>query len=187
MRRPGALATAEQGVPVGRHRDWIPVTTLSVPTVWLATADGIVSLDLVAVELAINGRRQGWTLTSHEAAYAADLLFRRGVQYSVITRLVGVSGATLRKWFPTDDTPLHEAVARIRPRTPIEKVHAASMAAVEARAVPRCGTYPAAKRHQRRKEPLDAACLEARRLADRHYREHGTYVGTPDAPLDFAA
>jgi hypothetical protein len=167
-------ATAVQGVPVGRHRGWIPVTTLSVPTVWMATAGGLVCLDLVAVELAVNNLRRGWTLTSHEAAYAADLMFRRGMQPGLIANRIGVSGATLRRWFPTDATPLPEALARIRPRT--EAAQLGHMSRPQAR----CGTYRGAQRHQRRQEPMCEPCREAKRVADRHYRQHGTYVGAPE-------
>ncbi|MEU1141827.1 hypothetical protein ABZ392_33965 [Streptomyces sp. NPDC005885] len=164
-----------RGVPVGRDRDWIPVTTLAVPTVWLATADGLVCLDLVAVELAANGLRDGWTLTSHEAAFTADLLLQRGIQPGVINRLIGVSGTTLRKWFPTDDTPLHEALARIRSRA-----DAGKLSAERARQNPApCGTYHGAQRHQKRNEPVCPSCREAKRAADQHYRKHGTYVGAP--------
>ncbi|MEU6535562.1 hypothetical protein [Streptomyces sp. NPDC047000] len=147
-----------------------------MPTVWLATAEGLVSLDLVAVELAVNGLRKGWTLTSHEAAYAAAYLFPRGVEYSVIANRVGVSGATLRRWFPADDTPLGEAMARIRTRQEALKVAVAKTV----RPRVRCGTYQGARAHRRRKEPLDEACREALRVADRHYREHGTYIGAPE-------
>ncbi|MGW4728899.1 hypothetical protein ACWEQC_06910 [Streptomyces shenzhenensis] len=174
MKHPG---TAVRGVPVGRQRDWMPVTTRAVPTVWLATVDGLVCLDLVAIELAVNGHRQGWTLTSHEAAYAADLMFQRGVQHSVIAKRVGVSGTTIRRWFPTDDTPLNEAVARIRPRPSAEELAAAR----GERPVPRCGTYAGAQRHRRRREPLCEPCREAKRVADAYYREHGTYVGAPES------
>ncbi|WP_406200049.1 hypothetical protein OG331_25015 [Streptomyces sp. NBC_01017] len=168
--------TAVRGVPVGRHRDWMPVTTLAVPTVWLATADGIVCLDLVAVELAVNNLRRGWTLTSHEAAFAADFMFQRGVQYSVIAHRIGVSGDTLRRWFPTDDTPLNDALTRIRSRHEAQRLAAANPNRRRAR----CGTYAGAQRHKKRKEPMCGPCREAKRAADRHYREHGTYVGAPE-------
>ena len=65
--------TVVPGVHAGRSREWISVTTVAVPTVWLATADGLVLLDLLAIELAVNGlRTDGWRLTGPEAAYAAD-------------------------------------------------------------------------------------------------------------------
>ncbi|WP_435643390.1 hypothetical protein ACR9VJ_18255 [Streptomyces sp. H49] len=141
----------------------------------MATAAGLVCLDLVAVELAANGLRKGWTLTSSEAAYTADLLFQRGVDYSVIAHRIGVSGATLRKWFPTDDTPLGEALSRIRTRSE------ASRATSGQRLEPiRCGTLPGYRRHQRRKEPQCEACRRARHAADRHFKEHGTYIGAPE-------
>lgn len=166
----------EHGVPVGRHRGWIPVTTLAVPTVWLATADGLVCIDLVAVELAANGLRKGWTLTSEEAAYTAALLFQRGVKHGMTSGLVGVSGSTLRKWFPTEETPLSEALARVKPRADVGKLSAERAADREA---PKCGTYPAAERHRRRNEPVCPPCQEAKKAADRFYREHGTYIGAP--------
>ncbi|MFF5984376.1 hypothetical protein ACFY78_36595 [Streptomyces olindensis] len=168
--------TAVRGVPAGRQRDWIPVTTLAVPTVWLSTTDGIVCLDLVAIELAVNNLRRDWTLTAYEAAFAADFMFQRGVQYSVIANRIGVSGETLRRWFPTDDTPLNEALTRVRTRHEAQRLTAVSGNRRRAR----CGTYGGAQRHKKRKEPLCGPCREAKRAADRHYREHGTYIGAPE-------
>ncbi|MEU6222283.1 hypothetical protein [Streptomyces sp. NPDC047042] len=94
-----------KGVPVGRRRDWIPVTTFAVPTVWMATADGLVLIDLVAVELAANGLRKGRRLTTDEAQYTASLLFARGIPYSLIAKRIGVSGATMQRWFPEQAVP----------------------------------------------------------------------------------
>lgn len=163
------------GAPVGRQRDWIPVTTLAVPTVWMATAEGLVCLDLVAVELAANGLRDGWTLTPPEAAYTADLLFQRGVRSGLISHRIGVSGTTLRKWFPTDDTPLSDALKQQRTR--IEALQGMNE---ERSHQARCGTYRGSQRHQRQGQPLCGPCREAKNLADRHYRKHGTYLGAPE-------
>lgn len=166
-------ASAWAGVPVGRHREWIPITTLAVPSVWLATESGPVFLDLIAIERAVNGLRDGWTLTSHEAAYAADLMFQRGFLYSVIALRLGRSGETVRMWFPTDSTPLCEALTRIRNHSE------ASILGATKRPRAQCGTYQGSQRHRKRKEPQCEPCREARRAADRHYREHGTYAGAP--------
>lgn len=109
------------GVPVGRQRDWITVTDLAVPTIWMATPDGLVLLDLIAVELAANGRRKGWTLTRDEARYTALLLFDRGVHYSTVAHRIGVSGTTIKAWFPHLAAPKndeHEARAGPGPAAP---------------------------------------------------------------------
>ncbi|MFB7776876.1 hypothetical protein [Streptomyces bauhiniae] len=171
------------GVPIGRHRDWIAITSLSVPTVWMATPEGIVCLDLVAVELAVNGRRDGWTPSAHEAAYAASILFARGVQYSVIAKRVGVSGTTMRSWYPTDDTPLHEALSRIEVRTPGQS---APPAARLKRQIPQCGTYEGYRFHRAHSEPRCEECRAARRARDRYRRVHGTVVGAPATPEEIA-
>ncbi|GHA28922.1 hypothetical protein GCM10010372_31010 [Streptomyces tauricus] len=173
---------SHRGVPVGRERDWIPVTTLSVPTVWMATPDGLVCcLDLVAVELAVNGRRNGWKLTAPEAAYAADLLRQRcqGIEHHTIAKLLGVDYRALDRWFPSADTPLHDALSRARDQGLTE---AARKAALKAPPKPlaRCGTYQAARRHKRNREPVDELCRKARRAADRHYKQHKTYIGAPE-------
>lgn len=168
---------AVTGVPVGRQRDWIPVTTLAVPTVWMATAEGLICIDLVAVELAVNGLRKGWTLSSDEAAYAADLLLQRGVDYSTIARRLGVSGTTMRKWFPTDTTPLCEALSQIRTRS--EAAVAGGETKSNSRRA-RCGTYSGAQRHRRQGEPLDDLCRKAKRAADQHYKANKTYIGCPE-------
>lgn len=165
------------GVPAGRQRDWIPVTTLAVPTVWMATADGLVLLDLLAIELAVNGcRTDDWSLSGPETAYATDFLLQRGMDRSKIARLVGSDIRTLRSWFPEDDTPLGEALTRVRTKAEwnLEYRHRSSWTPAP------CGTYRAAQRHGRRKEPLDEACRKAKRAADRHYKQHGTYVGSPE-------
>ncbi|MFD7884043.1 hypothetical protein ACFV3N_16590 [Streptomyces bauhiniae] len=174
---------AVAGVPVGRHRDWIAITSLSVPTVWMATPDGIVCLDLVAVELAVNGRREGWTPSAHEAAYAASVLFARGVEYSVIAKRVGVSGATMRSWYPTDDTPLHEALSRIRVHVPGQS---AVLAAPRPRKLPQCGTYQGYRFHRRHGEAGCEECCAARRARDRYRRVHGTIAGAPNTPEEIA-
>lgn len=166
------------GVPVGRQRDWIPVTTLAVPTVWLATADGLICLDLVAVELAVNGRRQ--SLTPYESAFAADFMFQRGVTRTTIAKRLWLSGSMLGKWFPTDDTPLHEALTRVQTRAEALK---AAYEATGSRSRARCGTYVGAQKHQQAKEPVCEPCREAKRAADRHYREHGTYIGAPEVAV----
>ncbi|MFM9602726.1 hypothetical protein [Streptomyces turgidiscabies] len=147
--------------------------TLTVPTVWLATADGLVCLDLVAVELAVNGLRG--SLTPYEAVFAADFMFQRGLQRTTIANRLRQSGGTLRKWFPKDDTPLHEALAKVQTRADVQKL--AAEKADQTRA--QCGTYHGAQRHVKRDEPVCSPCREAKRAAERHYRRHGTYTGAP--------
>ncbi|MFJ8054910.1 hypothetical protein [Streptomyces sp. NPDC096142] len=159
------------GISVGRRRDWIQVTTLAVPTVWLAAADGIVCIDLVAVEKAVNGLRDGWRLTGPETAFAADLLLQRGTERSVISRLLGIDYRTLRVWFPTDETPLCEALPRVRFQAELSERKDDASAL--------CGTYTGAQVHRRHRELLCPPCHEAKKAADRHYRKHGTYVGAP--------
>ena len=165
MNWPGTSVT---GVPVGRQRDWIPVTTLAVPTVWMATADGLVCLDLVAVELAVNGRRKGWTLTQDEAKFAATLLFDRKVPYSQIARRIGVSGKTMQAWFPEQAVPVDPSFARTGTRKSSPG------------RTGQCGTRRGYGRHHRRGETPCQPCKDANAIADRYYRLHGTYVGAPE-------
>ncbi|MFI9824459.1 hypothetical protein ACIHFC_29005 [Streptomyces sp. NPDC052013] len=152
-------------------RDWIRVP-MAVPTVWMATPDGLVCLDLIAVELAANGMRQGWTLTSDEARYAAVVMFRHGLTYSVIAHRIGVSGSTLKSWFPGKAVPDAEWMAR--PRAP--RTASGQQPTLGAK----CGTTQGYKRHRRRKELACALCKAAKAAANRHYRRHGTYVGAPE-------
>ncbi|MDE1682053.1 hypothetical protein PWE32_06910 [Streptomyces neyagawaensis] len=160
-------------VPVGRQRDWIAVP-MGAPTVWMATPDGLACLDLIAVERAVNGLRKGWTLTADEARYAATVLFERGLPYSVVANRVGVSGATMQDWFPEYAVPLSEGLARPRgnkrePRAPRQPRQPA-----------RCGTKAGYHAHYRRGEKPCDPCREAKAVAHRHYRKHGTYVGAPE-------
>ncbi|MFI0530272.1 hypothetical protein ACH3XX_09510 [Streptomyces scabiei] len=153
------------GVPVGRQRDWIAVP-MGAPTVWMATPTGLVDLDLIAVELAINGLRDDWTLTPDEAFYAATVGFAHGLQYSVIAKRLGVSGTTMLKWFPggTAETAQNPRQAVRRSRQPVT-----------------CGTEAGYRRHYRLKEPTCAPCRAAKAVARQHYLKHGTYVMTPEA------
>ncbi|MCX4575659.1 hypothetical protein OHB41_21185 [Streptomyces sp. NBC_01571] len=169
----------ERAVLVPSQREWISVTALTAPTVFMATAEGLVCLDLIAVELAVNGEHQAGELTPPEAAYAADIMLQRGMDRSVIARRAGMDHRTLRAWFPTDDTPLCEALQRART--------AAEWCQEMAKQLPakppiRCGTYRGAQRHRRRKEPCCEPCRLARNAADRHFRKHGTYSGAPEFP-----
>jgi len=164
MKRP---ATSVGGVPVGRQRDWIPITALAVPTVWMATADGLVCIDLIAVELAANGLRKG-SLTQDEARYTASLLFARDLPYSLIARRIGVSGTTLKSWFPEQAVPKEERLAR-----PSSREKSAQLTA-------QCGTRRGYGRHHRRGETPCRPCKDANAVADRYYRRHGTYVGAPE-------
>ena len=172
--------TVVPGRLAGRARDWIRVTTATAPTAWLATADGLVLLDLLAIELAVNGlRTDGWRLTGPETAYAADVLLQRGMDRMRIARLIGIDRRTLRSWFPTHDTPLAEALTRVLTQAEWSQVRAQRR---DRKPPAQCGTYQAAQRHRSRREPLDEACRWARNAGDRHYREHGTYIGAPVYP-----
>ncbi|MFJ5638699.1 hypothetical protein [Streptomyces sp. NPDC093223] len=157
----------EPGVPAGRQREWIPVYSFPVPTVWLATSDGLVLLDVIAVELAVNGLRKGWKLTRDEKWFAARLMLDRKIPYSTISTHLGASAATLIEWFPGEIEPLvirsDRGKKRRRQPTP----------------GPSCGSRSGHRRHIRRRERPCKRCLLAKRAADRHYREHGTYVGAP--------
>lgn len=133
---------------------------MGAPTVWMATPDGLACLDLIAVERAINGLREGWTLTADEAFYAATVGFAHGLTYSVIAKRLGVSGTTMLTWFPGGTGEV--ARAPRQPRQPAE-----------------CGTEAGYRRHYRYKEPPCQPCRAAKAAAMRHYREHGTYVGAP--------
>ncbi|MFE0727901.1 hypothetical protein ACFW2X_06555 [Streptomyces antibioticus] len=167
MSRTTGHATVIPGALVGRQRAWIPVTTLSVPTVWLATADGLALLDLIAVELAVNGLRRGWTLTRDEKWFAARLMLDRKVPYATISTRVGASGSTLAEWFPGEIEPTVIRLDRGKKRRR-KPTHS-----------PLCGTRSGHRRHVRRRERVCQPCRDAKRMADRHYREHGTYVGAP--------
>ncbi|MGW0869904.1 hypothetical protein ACWD3Z_05360 [Streptomyces sp. NPDC002740] len=134
------------------------------PTVWMATPDGHVSLDLIAIELAINGMRKGWTLTPDEARFAARLLLDRKVLYSIISTRVGASASTLRTWFPGEIVPATAQLARPQAR-------------------PQCGDRRGTRRgyrwHRARLEDPCPDCVEGNKVADRHYKQHGTYNGAP--------
>ncbi|MYW48845.1 hypothetical protein [Streptomyces sp. SID161] len=134
----------------------------------MATADGLVVLDLIAVELAANGLRTGWTLTPDEARYTASLLLERGLPYSVVAARVGASGATLKCWFPEQAVPASPELARDGSRKPRPSSDA------------RCGTRSGYSRHHRRGETPCQPCKDANAVADRYYRRHGTYVGAPE-------
>ncbi|MBE4783956.1 hypothetical protein [Streptomyces caniscabiei] len=159
------LRSIEPGVPVGRQRDWIAVP-MGAPTVWMATPSGLVDVDLIAVERAINGLRDGWTLTPDEAFYAATVGFAHGLTYSVIAKRLGVSGTTMLKWFPggTPKAAQNPRQAPRRARQPVE-----------------CGTDAGYRRHYRLKEPTCAPCRAAKAVSRQHYLKHGTYVMAPVA------
>lgn len=149
--------------------EWISVPRMTMPTVWMATRDGLVLLDLIAVELAMNGRRNGWKLTRDEKWFAARIMLDQKVAYSIISTRVGVSARTLEGWFPGEIEPAAEYMARGGPRglpAPTPDV--------------RCGTRRGYRRHRKRGERQCQRCKEANSLADRHYRLHGTYIGAPD-------
>lgn len=161
------------GVLAGRDQAWIRVP-MAFPTVWMATPDGLVCLDLIAVELAANGIRKGWTLTSEEARYAASVMFAHGLPYSTVAQRIGASGATMQSWFPEQAVPSDPRMARTRSTAKPKRTP-------KPRPAIKCGTYPGYRRHIRRKEPTCAECRDAKNAADRHYTEHGTYIGASGA------
>ncbi|WP_078878304.1 hypothetical protein [Streptomyces sp. NBRC 110035] len=140
----------------------------AAPTVWMATSEGLVCLDLIAIERAANGGREGWTLTEDEAWYAASLLFERGVLYSVIARRLGINSAKIRAWFPDLAVPADECMSRTGTRK------------MPAGRTPVCGTRKGYGRHHRRGEAPCQPCKDANAVADRYYRKHGTYIGAPE-------
>lgn len=127
------------------------------PSIWLATADGLVFIDTIAIERAMNGDRKGWTLTADEARYAASIMFEHHIPYSIVAARVGRSTDTLRRWFPEKVAPTTPAMARAGARTEIE-----------------CGTPRGYRAHHRRKETPCARCKGANAAADRRYRLTGT-------------
>lgn len=141
------------------------IRQLAVPTVWLATPDGLVCIDSIAVERAVKGQRSGWTLTEDEARYAAGLMLDSNVPYSVVSKRVGVNAVTLRAWFP-EAAPQSELMARPGDRARKEP--------------PKCGTRRGYYRHHRYKETPCKPCKAANAAADRYYRLHGTYEGAPE-------
>lgn len=136
--------------------------TSAMPTIWLATPAGLVDIDTIAVERAMNGERQGWTLTDDEARYAARIMFEHKVPYSVVAARVGRSTGTLRGWFPEQVVPSNPALARPGYRTELV-----------------CGTPRGYRAHHRRKETPCGPCKGANAALDRYYRRNGTTVGFP--------
>ncbi|WP_037844036.1 hypothetical protein, partial [Streptomyces sp. NRRL F-5126] len=125
------------------------------PSIWLATSDGLVFIDTIAVERAMNGDRKGWTLTADEARYAAQVMFEHHVPYSVVAARVGRSTDTLRAWFPEHVVPATPRLARPGTRT---------------RPGVECGTPRGYRAHHRRKETPCERCKGANAAADRRYR-----------------
>lgn len=144
--------------PVDRIR--IPQAP-AAPTFWLSTPAGLVDIDAIAVERAMNGERKGWTLTEDEARYAAEIMFDHEVPYSVIAARVGRSTETLRRWFPGKVAPVSPELARPKNREI------------------RCATPQGYQAHHRRKETPCTPCKAANAAADRYYRLHGTRKGFP--------
>ncbi|MFH8797690.1 hypothetical protein [Streptomyces sp. NPDC017941] len=134
----------------------------SAPTVWLATSDGLVVVDMIAVDLAVNGGRRGWMLTRDEMRYAAGLMVDRKIPYSTVVKRLGVSTDRLREWFPEYVVPQQPGMARPGQRRPNS-----------------CGTRRGYQAHTKRGQDPCGRCRAANTLADRHYRTHGTYVGAP--------
>ncbi|MFC7909018.1 hypothetical protein [Streptomyces nigra] len=145
--------------------EWVSVPNMTLPTVWMATPEGLVSVDLIAVELAMNGRRKGWTLSPDEARYAARVMLDKGISYSLISTRVGASTATLRAWFPGEIRPTAAHLAREGDRTLSDAA---------------CGTVRGYRRHHRRQQTPCQPCKDANAAADLHYRKHGTYKGAPE-------
>ena len=139
--------------------DLIRLNLPAAPTVWMATPDGLVVIDTIAVERAIKGDREGWTLTEDEARYAAELMFAHHVPYSVVADRVGRATETLRKWCPGQVEPSEPWRARGQgiARKPIEH-----------------GTNRGYQAHRRRGERACDSCRVANAEADRRYRLTGT-------------
>ena len=126
----------------------IPGLCAAAEIVFAATPDGLVMIDTVAVDRAINGTPAA--LTPDEARMAAHLGIAAGLTRAVVAARVGVCERTLYRWFPTE-----------KRRAPIV-----------------CGTRQGYDRHTRRKETTCRRCKAAYAAALRHYRTHGTYVMT---------
>ena len=129
----------------------IPGMCTAAEIVFAATPNGLVMIDTVAVNRAINGTPAA--LTPDEARMAAHLGIAGGLTHAVVAARVGVCERTLYRWFPTE-----------KHRAPIM-----------------CGTRRGYDRHARRKETRCEPCKAAYAAAQRHYRTHGTFVMTPEA------
>ncbi|PNE35767.1 hypothetical protein AOB60_43035 [Streptomyces noursei] len=139
-----------------------------MPTVWVATSDGLIVIDTIAVARAMAGNRHGWNLTRDETHYTARLMLERGdVPYSTVAERIGVSCDTLRKWFPSSVPPARPT----QPRP--SKVL--------------CGTVGGYRKHRRTGTNPCQRCKAAYTEADRHYRRTGTYRGAPEYTTGTAA
>lgn len=117
--------------------DRIPIKTVA-PSIWLATPEGLVSIDTVAVERVINGDRT-ICLTRDEARYAAKLMADHGVSYPVIAARLGVCTMTVQRWLRVKRTSTR----------PGERAHRT------------CGTLSGYHRHRRHKKKICSACRAA--------------------------
>ncbi|MEU1503062.1 hypothetical protein [Streptomyces sp. NPDC005732] len=131
---------------------------------FLATPDGLAVVDMIAVDNAVNGLRDGWSLTGDEAQYAAGILLAHKVPYSVVAARVGRNADTIKRWFP--EIEVSETRARGGSRTKSEPAA--------------CGTRRGYGAHRRRHEKACGPCKAANAMADRYYRLHGTCVGAPE-------
>ncbi|MFE4613737.1 hypothetical protein ACFRK5_36155 [Streptomyces niveus] len=98
VRPPGG--TNPPPVPPAPPQQRLRLPAETVPTIWLATPDGMVSIDTVAVRRAVAGDRRGWKLTDDEAQYTAEILFSHDVSLSVVAARVGRTPGLVRSWLP---------------------------------------------------------------------------------------
>ncbi|MFD0078904.1 hypothetical protein ACFVIY_41815 [Streptomyces sp. NPDC127166] len=133
----------------------VRVPQTSAPTVFMAGPEGLAVIDMIAVERAVTGHRDGARLTEDEARYAASLLLAESVPFSVAATLVGINANRLRGWFPE--------LAAIEVRRSIKHQPAP------------CGTRRGYQAHKRRGEDACIPCLTANRLADQRYRLTGSH------------
>ncbi|MFC9265617.1 hypothetical protein ACFT25_38060 [Streptomyces hydrogenans] len=122
--------------------------------VFMAGPEGLALIDLIAVERAVTGHRDGARLTKDEAHYAADLLLAADVAVTLVASLVGVGVNTLKVWFPERTKSV-----RLDP--------------------PKCGTRRGYLAHKRRGDAICRRCRTANAVADLHYKRTGSYDGAP--------
>jgi hypothetical protein len=134
----------------------VQLPQMAAATVFMAGPAGPAAvIDVVAVERAVTGHRDGARLTLDEARYAASLLLAAGYSARTTGRMVGVIPEKVQAWYP-------EKVRTIE-RTPV-----------------RCGTRRGYRAHRARGESPCRACRTAEASAKLHYRYTGSYTGAPE-------
>ncbi|MEU8764961.1 hypothetical protein [Streptomyces sp. NPDC048659] len=132
----------------------IRVPRMAATTVFMAGPEGLAVIDLIAVERAMTGHRDGARLTQDEARYAASLLLEAGIGYTLVAALVGVDARKLKTLFP-DETK----TTRSEPVV--------------------CGTTRGYRAHKSRGDAICRRCRAANAAADLHYKKTGSSVGAP--------